>query len=175
MRIPVSEAARRLEARGLFKRHRNDHSVRIIEHVRNLLGRELPADLVDFYRERIASIGEFTAQTPTWNERVGWRSRDTLVTNLLQANAVPLFDDGCGSFYGLDLTSGVDIPAVYFFDHEDGYERPHWAAGSSLGAFLLVLADADRAYAEGWPDRWELKIDPDIERCPRAPALWFAG
>jgi len=67
------------------------------------------------------------------------------------------------------------VPAVYFFDHEDSYERPHWAAGSSLGAFLLLLADGDRAHAEAWPQKWELSIDPDIEKCPRAPAIWAAG
>lgn len=175
MRIPVSEVARRLEDRGLLEREYNDHSGRIIEHVRTLLGRELPSDLIAFYRERIASIGEFTAQTPLWNDHVGWRSSVSLVTRLLHADAVPLFDDGCGSLYGLDLTSGVAVPAVYFFDHEDSYERPHWAAGSSLGAFLLLLADGDRAHAEAWPQKWELSIDPDIEKCPRAPAIWAAG
>jgi hypothetical protein len=41
--------------------------------------------------------------------------------------------------------------------------------------FLLLLADHDRSYDENWPQRWELKVDPDIERCPRAPAIWNAG
>jgi hypothetical protein len=27
----------------------------------------------------------------------------------------------------------------------------------------------------GWPPMWELKIDPDLERRPRAPAIWDAG
>lgn len=175
MSISVPEAARQLEERGLLTRERKDDSVRIIQHVRNLLGRELPSDLIDFYRERIATLGEFYAQTPGWNDRVGWRSPDSLVTGLLHAEAVPLFDDGCGNLYGLDLQPGVNTPAVYFFDHERGYEEPEWAAGSSLGAFLLLLADSDRALAEGWPSRWQLKIDPDIENCPRAPAIWFAG
>jgi len=175
MRVPVSEAARRLEERGLLKRERHDHSARVIEHVRSLLGHELPDDLIDFYRERIARIGEFSAMTPEWNERVGWRSPDTLVTELVDAVAVPLFDDGCGNLFGLDLTPGVDTPAVYFFDHELGFERPQYAAGSSLGTFLLLLADQDRAYAESWPQKWELSVDPDIEKCPRAPAIWAAG
>lgn len=175
MTISVHEAARQLEERGLLKRERHDHSSRIIEHVRDLLGRELPSDLVEFYRERIASIGEFSAMTPHWNERVGWRTPDELIAKLLHADAVPLFDDGCGNFYGLDLTSGVEAPAVYFFDHERSYEKPEWAAGSSIGVFLLLLADSDRAYAEGWPSRWELGIDPDIEKCPRAPAIWATG
>lgn len=175
MRIPVPDAAHQLETRGLLKRERHDHADRITEHVQRLLGRELPADLVDFYGERIASVGEFPSIVPHWNERVGWRTPDRLVTELLHAGAVPLFDDGCGNLYGLDLTPGVDAPAVYFFDHERSYEKPKWAAGSSLGAFLLILADNDRSYAEDWPPRWELKIDPDLEKCPRAPAIWYAG
>ena len=175
MRIRVSDAARRLDKRGLIKRDRNEHVERIVEHVANLLGRELPEDLVDFYRERITRLGEFYAHTPEWNDRVGWRSQDSLVTELLHTDAVPLFGDGCGNLYGLDLTPGVEAPAVYFFDHERSYERPEWAAGSSLGAFLLILADSDRAHAESWPPKWELKIDPDIEKCPRAPAIWAAS
>ena len=172
MKMSVSEAAKQLDKRGLLKRVRHDRSERVIEHVGHLLGRELPAELVSFYRERIARLGEFYAQTPEWNDRMGWRSPDSLVTQLLHSDAVPIFDDGCGNLYGLDLTLGVEAPAVYFFDHERDYERPEWAAGSSLGAFLLLLADSDRAYAEHWPPRWELKIDPDIEKCPRAPAIW---
>ncbi|MCI3132917.1 SMI1/KNR4 family protein [Phenylobacterium aquaticum] len=175
MKISIHEAARQLEERRLLKRERQDHSSRIVEHVRDLLGRELPPDLVEFYRERIAGIGEFSAITPHWNEHVGWRTPDELITKLLHADAVPLFDDGCGNFYGLDLTSGPEAPAVYFFDHERSYEKPEWAAGSSVGAFLLLLADSDRAYAEGWRPRWELDIDPDIEKCPRAPAIWATG
>ena len=113
--------------------------------------------------------------TPHWNERVGWRTPDELVTKLLHAEAVPIFDDGCGNFFGLDLTPDVEVPAIYFFDYERSYERPEWAAGSSVGAFLLLLAVSDRAYAERWPLRWELNIDPDIEKCPRAPTIWAAG
>jgi hypothetical protein len=175
MRISVTTAARELEARGLLKRRRYDQSERVIEFVGTLLGRTLPPDLIDFYRERIDSIGEFTAQAPFWSDYVGWRSGGRLVTQLLSASAVPLFDDGCGSLFGLDLTPGVETPAVYFFDHEDRPASPSWAAGSSLGAFLLLLADHDRSRQEGWPERWELRIDPDIDKCPRAPALWDAG
>ena len=175
MKISVQDAARQLEARGLVERERQDHSERVIEQVGIVLRRPLPEDLISFYRERIASIGEFSSVTPHWNERVGWRSPDSLVTTLLHANAVPLFGDGCGNLYGLDLTPNVQNPAVYFFDHERSFETPRWAAGSSLGAFMLLLADSDRAYVEGWPSRWELKIDPGIERCPRAPAIWAAG
>lgn len=175
MRVSVAEAALDLERRGLLTRNRKDHSERIIEHVHSLLGRDLPADLVAFYRQRVATLGEFSAQTPEWNDWVGWRSPPSLITALLHAGAVPVFDDGCGNLYGLDLTADVDAPAVYFFDHERGFEEPEWAAGSSLGVFMLLLADKDRAYAEGWPSKWELKIDPDIERCPRAPAIWDAG
>jgi hypothetical protein len=175
MKTPVAEAARQLEERGLLRRRREDQSARIVERVRELLGGPLPPDLVEFYRERVDSLGEFTAQAPSWNERAGWRSSDDLVTRLLDAQAAPLFDDGCGSLYGLDLTSGTEIPAVYFFDHEDDFKTPRWAAGSSLGTFMLLLANKDRAYKEGWPAKWELQIDPDIERCARAPAIWDAG
>jgi hypothetical protein len=175
MKMPISEAATRLEEHGLLRRERNDHSTRVIEHVRSLLGRDLPNDLMDFYRERIAQIGDFHALTPEWNDHVGWRSPDRLVTMLSHVDAVPLFDDGCGNVYGLDLTPGVETPAVYFFDHERDFEGPAWSAGSSLGAFLLLLADQDRAHDEGWPQKWELAVDPDIDKCPRAPAIWAAG
>jgi hypothetical protein len=175
MKVSVSEAAGQLEARGVLKREAQDHSERVIEHVGRLLKRELPVDLVDFYRERIVRIGEFYAAAPEWNDYVGWRSPDNLVTELLHVEAAPLFDDGCGNLYGLDLTPGVETPAVYFFDHERAFEQPEWAAGSSLGAFLLILADQDRAHREQWPRKWELSIDPDLEHCPRAPAVWNAG
>ena len=172
MRIPVSEAVRRLEARGLVERTRHDHAERIVEHVERLLGRPLPADLISFYRERIARLGAYYPLTPEWSDRAGWRSPDSLGTELLHVDAVPLFGDGCGNLYGLDLTPDLETPAVYFFDHERSYETPVWAAGSSLGALLLILADSDRAYAEHWPSRWELNIDPEIETCPRAPTIW---
>jgi hypothetical protein len=175
MRIPVAEAAREIEARGMLRRLRHDQSDRIIDYVGATLGRTIPPDLADFYRERIEGIGDFTAQSPAWNAYVGWQDSRSLVTELQPAGAISLFDDGCGSLYGLDLMSGEDIPAVYFFDHEDRFEFPSFAAGSSLGAFLLLLADHDRSYREGWPEKWELKIDPDIDKCKRARAIWAAG
>ena len=174
MRVPVCEAVRRLEERGVLRRDRADHSSRIIERVRELLGRDLPDDLSDFYRKHIESVGEFSTVGPIWNDRVGWRPVAVEVTCLLHAEAVPIFFDGSGSLYGLDLSSGPDTPAVYFFDHEDDFPRPLWAAGSSLGAFLLLLADQDRAYREKWPEDWWLSVDPDIDKCPRAPAIWLA-
>lgn len=174
MRIAVADAARQLEQRGLLERERGDGSIRVVERVRRLIGRALPSDLEDFYRERIARIGEFHAMTPEWNDHVGWRSPDTLVTALLHAGGVPIFDDGCGNLYGLDLTQGEEVPVVYFFDHERSYDKPAYAAGSALGAFLLLLADGDRAQAEHWPRKWELRIDPDLEKCPRAPPIWSA-
>jgi hypothetical protein len=76
-----------------------------------------------------------------------------------------------GSFSLLNIGRSGDIAG----DHERSYEKPEWAAGSSLGAFLLLLADSDRSYAEHWQPRWELTIDPDIEKCPRAPSIWNAG
>lgn len=175
MRISVAEAARQLEARGVLKREGRDVSDRIIARAEELLARPLPQDLIDFYRECIAEIGEFQAMTPGWNDYVGWHGSDGILTDLMHADAVPVFDDGCGSLYGLDITMGVEVPAVYFFDHEHSFEYPAFAGGSSLGAFMLLLADHDRAIDEKWPEKWELKIDPDLERCPRAPAIWDAG
>ena len=173
--VSVGEACRQIEDRGLLTRDRADHGERIISKVSAVLGRELPRDLVDFYRERVASIGEFPAIAPTWNERMGWRTGDALITELAHVQAVPIFSDGCGNLYGLDLASGDGTPAVYFFDHERGFEKPEYAAGSSLGAFLLLLADHDRALDEGWPAKWELAIDSGLERCPRALAIWGRG
>lgn len=175
MTIAVSEAVRHLDNRGLIERARADHSERVIEHVCKLLDRRLPTDLASFYRERISRLGEFYAHTPEWNDHVGWRSPDTLVTELLHVEAVPLFGDGSGNLYGLDLTPDAEPRAVYFFDHERGFDAPLWAAGSSLGAFLLLLAESERAYCEHWPPRWEQEIDPDIGKCPRAPAIWAAN
>lgn len=176
MTKPVPEAVLELELRGVLRRHRRDDSARIIDHVRTLLGRELPADLEDFYRERVAKVGDFLAVAPVWNDHAGWRTPDSEVTELLAAGAVPVFLDGCGNLFGLDLTSGGATPAVYFFDHEGPrpFDRPIYAAGSSLGAFLLLLAEHDHAVEEGRPTGWELLMDPDIDNCPRAPPLWRA-
>jgi len=172
MYIEVAAAARQLEQKGLLSRLRSNNSERIIHHVSQQLGRRLPPDLEALYRERISHVGEFAAIAPIWNDRVGWRSVAVEATHLLSSRAVPIFWDGCGSLYGLDLSAGDNVPAVYFFDHEDEFTTPQWAAGSSVGAFLLLLGASDRAGREGWPSGWELAIDPDLERCPRAPAIW---
>jgi hypothetical protein len=174
MDITVSEACRTLEARGALRRSRKDDSEGIIQQVRELLGGRMPPDLEALYRERVARVGDFAAILPKWNERPEWR-RDGSIGLLLHAHAVPIFSDGCGNFYGLDLTSRDQRPAVYFFDSEDLFERPHWAAGSSLARFLLLLAEHDQALDEGRPPGWELSIDPDIDKCPRAPPIWLAA
>lgn len=172
MTSSIVDICREIEGRGLLKRERADHSDRIIAKVGAVLGREVPPDLADFYRERVAAIGEFPAIAPAWNDKMGWRTRDELITELIHVQAMPIFSDGCGNLFGLDLAAGDANPAVYFFDHERGFEKPEYAAGSSLGAFLLLLADHDRALDEGWPAQWELGIDPGLESCPRAPAIW---
>lgn len=70
----------------------------------------------------------------------------------------------------------MDIrPAVYVFDHEDLFDRPRWAAGSSIGRFLLLLAQHDQAISENRSTGWRLSIDPDLDKCPRAPPIWLAG
>lgn len=175
MEIRIADAVQRLEQSGALERTRANHSALIIQHVREQIGQDLPHDLADFYRECIARIGDFHAITPVWNDRVGWRPTAVEATDLIAAQAVPIFSDGCGSLFGLDLSAGDLTPAVYFFDHEDEFKTPQWAAGSSLGSFLLLLADRDRALREQWPPRWELAIDPELDRCPRAPAIWNAG
>jgi hypothetical protein len=53
--MSVHDAAAQLESRGILKRNRRDHAEQIIAHVRQLLGRDLPSDLIDLYRERIAA------------------------------------------------------------------------------------------------------------------------
>jgi hypothetical protein len=172
MMIDIAHAAQRLEERGLLERGPPIDIGRVVALVRQQLGQEPPKVLADFYRERIERVGDFRAIMPTWSDHAGWPPMAFGLTTLLPARAVPLFSDGCGSLYGLDLEVGAATPAVYFFDHEREFKAPQWAAGSSLGAFLLLLADGDRAQKEGWQRKWELAIDPELEKCPRAPAIW---
>jgi hypothetical protein len=174
MDVSVQEACRTLEARGVLRQRQGEIPDGYLTYVRELLGDQMPADLEAFYREGVEAVGDFRATLPTWNERPE-RRRDGMLRALLPAQAVPIFSDGAGSLYGLDLTSGVARPAVYFFDHEDLFERPRWAAGSSLGHFLLLLGQHDQAIEEGRAPGWERGIDPDIDKCPRAPPLWLAG
>lgn len=68
----------------------------------------------------------------------------TEVTELAHVDAVPLFNDGSGNLFGSDLLSENGPPAVYFFDHEVGFEKPAYAAGLALGPFMLLLAQQDR-------------------------------
>jgi hypothetical protein len=176
MTIRVSEAVRLLDERGQITRHKHrPDPTRLALFLPEVFGPNVPEDLAAFYGEAIASVGEFDAIGPGWSDWSGWGGSAENLSQLMHAGAAPLFWDGCGSLYGLDLTTVDATPAVYFFDHDDCYAQASWAAGSSLGVFLLLLADHDRAYDENWPDRWQLKIDPDIEKCPRAPAIWNAG
>jgi hypothetical protein len=177
-RVPVSEAARQLEERGLLKRWKGpDQSDRIIPYVEELLGRPLPPDLVDFYRERIESIGDFGSYLPVWNDHVGWRTDPEWITRHLDLAAVELFSDSFGNAYVLDLSGRQDPPGVYLVDHDYWPARLDTAMGSSLGAFLLVIGEETRAGEanEIQPPRWELAIDPDIEKCARAGPSWFVG
>jgi hypothetical protein len=174
MTLTIADVAGQLESEGLLIRDRSGRSGDVAEQVRQEIGRDLPRDLKAFYREGIARVGDFLAVAPVWRGRAGWAQGSTETTRLLHAGAVPIFSDGCGSYYGLDLQAGEGTPAVYFFDHEDEFRSPRWAAGSSLARFLLLLAQADLAQDENRPARWELAIDPDLERCARAPAIWAA-
>ena len=174
MSVSVQSVLISLATSNLVLWPRNNDASKVIAYVRERLGRDLPPDLEAFYRAGIRYVGDFPAIAPVWNDHVGWRERDVDVTALLPAGAVPLFLDGCGSLFGLDLT-GADLgPAVYFFDREDGFERPAYAAGSSLGAFLLLLSQHDLALQEKRPAGWELAIDPNLIHCTRAPPLWLA-
>lgn len=175
MNLSIADVANELEQRRALIRARADHSAQIIERVSEEIGQQIPQDLEAFYRERIARVGDFLAISPIWSERVGWRPGMVETTLLLAAQAVPIFSDGCGSFYRVDLDTGDATPAVYFFDHQDDFGKPRWAAGSSLATFLLLLADGDRAHREKWPSKWELAIDPALDRRPRAPAIWNAS
>jgi len=174
MDITISEACRLLEVRGLLRRQPGDPSDGIVQQVRELLGGQMPADLEALYRERVKSVGDFAAVLPKWNARPEWWPEGAL-RSLLHAHAAPIFFDGNGSLYGLDLSSESQRPAVYFFDHEGLFERPRWAAGSSIGRFLLLLAQHDQAISENRAAGWELSIDPDLDKCPRAPPFWLAG
>lgn len=174
MTVSVEEAARSLESGGKLKRERVDQSALIITHVSELAGKPLAADLADFYRQCIWEVGDFRATPPIWNAHVGWIKRNRVIDWLLPGGAIPIFSDGCGNFFGVDLLSKTDHPAVYFFDHEEGWQKPAYAAGSSIGAFLLLLAEHDAAIDEKRPPGWELKIDPDLKKCPRAPPIWLA-
>ena len=175
MTISVEQALQTLEPGGMLRRNTRNQSERIIALAEEVIGRPPPRDLIDLYRANIAEVGEFPATTPVWNDRVGWIKRDWVMDRLLHVQAIPIFHDGCGDLYGVDISASTDHPAVYFFDHEDCFERPHYAVGSSIGAFLLLLAEHDRAVLEHWSSGWELKIDPDIDKCPRAPPIWLAG
>lgn len=178
MIISVAEAARQLEEQGLLQRMRNDQSEKVIARVAEIVGQGLPSELKALYRERIVRVGrDSSADYPVWNDwpGVGWHHTDWSISLLLEARCVPIFWDGSGNHYGVDLIGMGPTSAVYFFDSERGLEKPGWAAGSSIGRFLLLLAKFDQAYEEKWPSRWELDIDPDIDKCPRAPAIWNAG
>jgi hypothetical protein len=174
MTISVSEAARILEERGALGRRRKNQAEWVIDFVGELIGRPIPADLAEFYRENIEWVDAFRTTIPVWNDYVGRVTDDAAIDRLLAAKAVPIFWDGCGSLYGVDVSEASDHPAVYFFDHERGWDRPAYAAGSSIGSFLLLLADHDRALDEKRSPGWELAIDPDVDKCPRAPPIWLA-
>ncbi len=174
MGFTVQESCCTLDAQGALRRRPGGSPDGLVAYVRELLGDQMPADLEAFYREGVEAVGDFTAILPKWNERPD-RRRDGMLRALLPAQAVPIFSDGAGSLYGLDLSSGAASPAVYFFDHEDLFERPRWAAGSSLAHFLLLLGQQDQAIEEGRAPGWERGIDPDIDKCPRAPPIWLAG
>lgn len=175
MTVSISEAARLLEERGALGRRRNNQADWVIDFVGRLIGRPIPADLAEFYRENIDRIGDFRTTIPVWNDYVSRVTDDGSIDWLLSAKAIPIFWDGCGNLWGVDVSTATDHPAVYFFDKADDWEKPAYAAGSSIGTFMLLLAEHDAALHEKRPQGWELTIDPDLDKCPRAPPIWRAG
>jgi hypothetical protein len=163
-----------LEGRGALGRRRKDQADWVVEHVGGMIGRPIPADLADFYRENIDWIGAFQTTIPVWNDYVRRVTDDGCIDWLLPGQAIPIFSDGCGNFFGVDISRVSDHPAVYFFDKQDDWEKPGYAAGSSIAAFLLLLAEHDIAIEERRPAKWELAIDPDLGMCSRAPPIWLA-
>lgn len=103
---------------------------------------------------------------------MGWRTDDSEICELLHLNFLPVFSEGCGNTIAMDITPGVQDAALYFFDHEGWMDAPDYAVASSLGAFLLLAVAEYEAGDEELPEKWQLEIDPDIEKCSRAPALW---
>jgi hypothetical protein len=173
--ISVSEAVSRLQGRGALQRRREDYADRILSRVESLLGRPAPEDLADFYRARITSVAAYEAIMPVWNDWVGWRTPiEAELGRLLDVQALPVFRDRRGALFGIDLSVETDRPDVYFFQRVQGVWTARWAAGSSLGAFMLLLSDYDRAYQQNWPAGWEQTIDPSIINCHRAPPAWLA-
>lgn len=172
MHIPVDQAVRTIDAQGLIRRRKRDESEAIISHVRDLLGVPLPNDLECFYRESIERVGPFLAVSPRLNGRMGWDAdQDETICQLSGAAAVPVMFDGVGNLYALDLDPAAQVPGVYLYDHEREFALEH-IAGTSLGSFLLILGDIDRALADDWPDGWQLRIDPDLDKSPKAPPEW---
>lgn len=163
-----------LEGAGQLRRGSAKRSDERAAYVSAAIARPCPPDLAEFYGASVAQVADFLAILPEWTAGGGWRSRHADVTALLHVDAVPIFLDGAGSLYGADLSNGGGS-AVYFFDHDDGFARPRWAAGSSIATFLRLLAEHDRAIEEGRPQGWELSIDPDLVNCSRAPPIWLAG
>jgi hypothetical protein len=183
--ISVDDAVRQLEAGGLLKNARRSYKPgrsfdpdRLIANVRELIGQDLPRDLQDFYHAGVWRIGGFSAMTATFSDWVDWRSEaNEYFTKYLDIGAIEVFSDECGNSFVLDLASGDETPAVYFIDHEDDPPVLGCAAGSSLGACMLLIGEHERAFfaKEELPDRWALAIDPGIEKCPGAPVLWNLG
>jgi hypothetical protein len=128
MTVSVSEAAHTLEERGMLRRRRKNQSEWVIEFVGSLIGRPIPADLAEFYRENIDGVGYFGTTIPVWNDYVSRVTDMASIDWLLPGKAIPLFWDGCGNLWGVDVSTASDHPAVYFFDHEEGWEEPAYGA-----------------------------------------------
>lgn len=169
----IADAVRRLEALGMVRRRRWALGPDLESYAASVIGRPIPQDLADLYRENLDYVGHFNAVAPIWSDYFGTWNSDS-IDELLHVNAVPIFSDGSGNYFAVDLQSPGDSPPVYHFERAWNFRSPGFAVGSSIAKFLLLAAGADGT-GNGFDaeDRdWVLSIDPDIEKCPRAPALW---
>lgn len=172
----LSKVARRLSQKGQIE-FVTDPRARagLAAFVSSRFRRPLPDELLAFYGLGIVRVADFNAVIPKRTARDGWQDAHDALGSLEPLDAVPLFSDGAGSYFAADITRPAPNAAVYFFDHIERDKGPHWAAGSSVARFLLLLASHDEAIEKQWSDGWELSIDPDLDKCERAPPIWLAG
>lgn len=113
MVVSFAEAVRALEARGQLTRHKyGGDATRLKLMLTEVFGPQHPGELAEFYGQAIASLGEFHAVSPGWSDRCGWGESAEILSDLMDVGAAPLFNDGCGNIYGLDLTADDATPAV---------------------------------------------------------------
>src|SRR4051812_35696047 len=102
MDISVQAAIARLNRQGVVGRSKEQFIESMIAHVVHLLGRPLPSELEELYRQRVASIADFNAILPHRSGRMGFGyGGGDWLTDFLPAQVIPVFSDGCGSVFAL--------------------------------------------------------------------------